>query len=185
VTPGAPRGSVGLSGPPAPSMPDLSHPSARPYSRCPRLRADPLPTPAPTGDLPGPANPAGPPRTGRREPQGQADPLRSSVVSKGDCRSFGVAEDRNLLVDCGTWVEVKCRPSFGAAEDRNHALNMSRCLHNMWRSSFGAAEDRNEHPEGGGLYDSRGGRPSGRPRIATPSWRNGDALSLRGCCPYG
>ncbi|WP_435860813.1 hypothetical protein [Streptomyces spiralis] len=80
----------------------------------------------------------------------------------------GAAEDRN-----GDAAKVHVRwyewrsPS-GAAEDRNRNAAAVKATEFMWRSPSGAAEDRNpksrwavEKPS------SSGGRPPGRPRIAT------------------
>ncbi|PRX06319.1 UNVERIFIED_ORG: hypothetical protein CLV66_103297 [Actinomadura viridilutea] len=59
------------------------------------------------------------------------------------------------------------RPSFGTAEDRNQELYDSMPDRSEWQPSFGTAEDRNTQISNSLFRDPRGGRPSGRPRIAT------------------
>ena len=105
---------------------------------------------------------------------------------------FGAAEDRNPIGLLPSSLAGLWRPPFGAAEDRNPIGLLPSSLAGLWRPPFGAAEDRNK-PEiwaaellvslAAALRGGRGsqptgwpprrptappgGRPSGRPRIAT------------------
>ena len=81
---------------------------------------------------------------------------------------FGAAEDRNLEETGLRYGEATWRSPFGAAEDRNRCARRPRTKTGRWRSPFGAAEDRNLQRAGDKANQlGRGGRPSGRPRIAT------------------
>ncbi|SUP60787.1 Uncharacterised protein [Streptomyces griseus] len=85
----------------------------------------------------------------------------------------GATEDRNWLNTCPSAPGGRgWRSPSGATEDRNDQLGCTHVQVREWRSPSGATEDRNR-PSGllvpGGAC---GGRPPGRPRIATRPWSN-------------
>ena len=111
----------------------------------------------------------------------------------------GATEDRNISRATPSVVCVGWRSPSGATEDRNHPSSSTRRSARRWRSPSGATEDRNTRcsgrhlsrrrvavalrgdrgsqplPRGPRLHPHRrGGRPPGRPRIATrpgsPPW---------------
>ena len=107
-----------------------------------------------------------------RSPSGAAEDRNCGVCRQGKyCCLWrspsGAAEDRNLVaVEIGAGSTHWRSPS-GAAEDRNPATGSRTSPNSPWRSPSGAAEDRNQYlgAEAGAV--GVGGRPPGRPRIAT------------------
>ncbi|MFD8439945.1 pentapeptide repeat-containing protein [Streptomyces microflavus] len=77
------------------------------------------------------------------------------------------------------------RSPSGVAEDRNVNDDMTDLAVTMWRSPSGVAEDRNWLDRAFQWSHTGGGRPPGRPRIAT-AWASCSATpSSRGGCPPG
>ncbi len=108
--------------------------------------------------------------------------VRSCIRRSALWRSpSGVAEDRNAVHRSLTVEEREWRSPSGTTEDRNLVRESGYRDTQQWRSPSGATEDRNAHALAVTVSCScRGGRPPGRPGIATSPGRSPSSTGRRG-----